>query len=165
MRIQSFFSPRLLATAIMASSLTIAGCASSQGANEYSRGQVGQISRVDEGVIISSRAVTIQGGEGSLGTATGAVIGGVAGSQVGGGQDERIIAGVIGAVAGGIIGQQVDKGASKQAGYEYKVRLDRNGEIVSIVQGGDIAMANGTPVYVEYGARARVVPQNANIGY
>jgi outer membrane lipoprotein SlyB len=72
--------------------------------------------------------------------------------------------GVVGAVAGGIAGNAIGKNATKQPGFAYTVRL-RSGELITITQGGDIAIANGTPVLVEYGARARVIPQGASIGY
>ena len=146
--------------------LAVTGCASSQGANDYSHNEVGRISRVDEGVVVASRAIMIDGtNNGLLGAATGAVIGGIAGSQVGGGDDEKAIAGVIGAVGGAIAGQQVGKAGGKQRGFEYKIRLDKNDEIISIAQGGDVALPNGTPIFIEYGNRARVVPQNIDIGY
>ncbi|MFC7292463.1 glycine zipper 2TM domain-containing protein [Hirschia litorea] len=156
-----------LAFALAAGTLiTLGGCASSQGANDYSRNEVGRIARVDEGEIIASRAVQIAASNnGLLGAATGAVIGGIAGSQVGGGDDEKAIAGVVGAVGGAIAGQQINKSAGKQQGFEYKIRLAKDGQIISITQGGDVALPNGTPVFIEYGERARVVPQNANIGY
>jgi hypothetical protein len=54
--------------------------------------------------------------------------------------------------------------ASAEAGHAYTVRL-RTGELVSIAQAGDAVIANGTPVLVEYGAHARVIPQNISIGY
>lgn len=155
------------AFAIIAGTAMIAsGCAASQGANDYSRSEVGRISRIDEGTIVASRAIQIAASNnGMLGAATGAIIGGIAGSQVGGGDDEKAIAGVVGAVGGAIAGQKISQGAGKQNGYEYKIRLDKNDEIISIVQGGDVALPNGTPIFIEYGDRARVVPQNTDIGY
>lgn len=149
----------------MGALLTVGGCASNQGARDYSRAEVGQVARVDEGTVISSEPVTIEGREGILGAATGAVIGGIAGSQIGGGDDEQAIAGVIGAVGGGIAGRQIEKSATTKPGFRYTVRLARTGELITIVQGGDVAMPNGTPVYVQYGERARVVPRDVNIGY
>ena len=153
------------AASITAIALVLGGCASNLGANEYDRGQVGQVSRVGAGVVVASRAIIIEGRDPYLGTATGAVIGGVAGSQVGGGSDERAIAGVAGAVIGGIVGNQVEKSATKKPGFAYTVQLDKGGDLVTITQGGDIAIANGTPVFVEYGARPRVIPQAASIRY
>lgn len=154
-----------LAASVTGVALVLGGCASNLGANEYERGQVGQVSRVESGVVIASRAIIIEGRDPYLGGATGAVIGGVAGSQVGGGDDERAIAGVAGAVIGGIVGSQVEKAATKKPGFAYTVQLDKSGDIVTITQGGDIALANGTPVFVEYGARPRVIPQAASVRY
>jgi outer membrane lipoprotein SlyB len=166
MDVKSYEIPALkpnkaFAAAFAALALALAGCASGLGANSYERGQVGTVARVEEGTVVASRAIVIEGSQTgqTVGTATGAVIGGVAGSQIGGGSDERAIAGVIGAVGGGIIGNAIGKNATKQPGFAYTVRL-RSGELVTITQGGDIAIANGTPVLVEYGARARVIPQN-----
>jgi hypothetical protein len=48
--------------------------------------------------------------------------------------------------------------------YAYTVRL-RTGELVAIDQPGRPPIAVGTPVLVEYGAHARVIPQNVSIGY
>ena len=155
-----------LYAAIALGALTaLGGCASNQGARDYSRSEVGQVTRVDEGVVISSEPVTIEGRDGYLGAATGAVIGGIAGSTVGGGDEERAIAGVIGAVGGGIAGRQIEKGATTKPGFRYTVRLARTDELITIVQGGDVAMANGTPVYVQYGERARVIPRDVSVGY
>lgn len=152
---------KAFAAAFAALALALAGCASGLGANSYERGTVGTVARVEEGTVVASRSIVIEGSQTgqTVGTATGAVIGGVAGSQIGGGSDERAIAGVIGAVGGGILGNAIGKNATKQPGFAYTVRL-RSGELVTITQGGDLAIANGTPVLVEYGARARVIPQN-----
>lgn len=55
--------------------------------------------------------------------------------------------------------QATDSGA-----HAYTVRL-RTGELVSIAQVSAYAVPEGTPVVIEYGAQARVIPQNASIGY
>ncbi len=46
----------------------------------------------------------------------------------------------------------------------YTVKL-RTGELATIAQAGTALIAAGTPVLVEYGARNRIIPQNASIGY
>jgi hypothetical protein len=48
--------------------------------------------------------------------------------------------------------------------HAYTVRL-RTGELVQIEQASAYAILEGTPVVIEYGAQARVIPQNASIGY
>jgi outer membrane lipoprotein SlyB len=152
------------AAAFAALAMTLAGCATGLGANSYERGSVGTVSRVDEGTIVASRSIVIEGSQtgGMLGGATGAAVGAIAGSQIGGGSDERAIGGVIGAVAGGVLGNTVGNMSTRKPGFAYTVRL-RSGELVTITQGGDLAIANGTPVLVEYGDRARVIPQNISI--
>ena len=156
---------KAFAAAFAAMTMALAGCASGLGANDYERGQIGQVSRVEEAVIVSSRAITIEGRDGYVGGATGAVVGGVAGSQIGGSDEDRAIAGVLGAVAGAVIGSQIENSTTTKPGFAYTVRIAETGELVTITQGGDIAMANGTPVFIEYGERPRIVPQAANVGY
>ena len=151
------------AAAFIVLTLALAGCASGLGANSYERGHVGAVARVDEGVIVASRPIVIEG-SGNLGAATGAALGGLAGSQIGGGRTSNTAGAIVGAVAGGVIGDSVGKSANRQSGFAYTVRL-RSGELISITQGGDYAISNGTPVLVEYGQRARVIPQNVSIGY
>ena len=136
-----------------------AGCASGLGANDYSRSDVGNISRIDAGYITSVRQVKIEGTQNGLGTATGAVVGGAAGSMVGGGDEERLIAGVLGAVAGGLIGAATQEGVTAQTGYEYVIRLERNGEDIVVVQGADVQLGVGQPVNVVYGNRVRIIPR------
>ena len=48
--------------------------------------------------------------------------------------------------------------------HAYTVRL-RTGELVQVQQASAYAILEGTPVVIEYGAQARVIPQNASIGY
>lgn len=154
------------AAAFAALALALAGCASGLGANSYERGAVGTVARVEEGRVVASRAIVIEGSNtgSTVGTATGAVLGGLAGSEVGGGRKANTAGALVGAVAGGVVGNMIGNSATRQNGFAYTVRL-RSGELVTITQGGDIPIANGTPVLVEYGARARVIPQNASIGF
>jgi hypothetical protein len=67
--------------------------------------------------------------------------------------------GKVGALAVNAIG----KSAGSQPGFAYTIRLP-SGELVSVAQAGDFAMPAGTPVLIEYGAHARVVPQHAGLG-
>jgi outer membrane lipoprotein SlyB len=154
------------AAAFAVLALALAGCASGLGANSYERAQVGTVSRVEEGTVVASRAIIIEGSRSGefIGTATGAAIGGLAGSEIGGGRKANTAGAIVGAVAGGAIGNAIGNSATQKPGFAYTVRL-RSGELVTITQGGDMAIANGTPVLVEYGERARVIPQNASIGY
>lgn len=138
--------------------LALSGCASSTASGTYSRNQVGDVNQTQRGVVISSRAVKIEGTKSGVGTAAGAVAGAAAGSQIGGGRAENVVGGIAGAVAGGLIGAAAEEGLTKGQGIEYVIELD-DGRTVTIVQGADVVIAPGTPVLVIYGERARVVPQ------
>ena len=75
------------------------------------------------GVIESTREVVTKGEGTGLGAAGGAVVGGVLGNQVGGG-DGKKIATVVGAVGGAIAGNEVEKRVKSTKSYDVTVRLD-----------------------------------------
>ncbi len=153
-----------IAFAVLATAL--AGCASGLGANSYEASQVGRVARVEEGTIVAARPITIEAPNSSakIGTLAGAALGGLAGSEIGGGHKANTAGAIGGAVLGGLAGNAIGKSAGAQPGFAYTIRLP-SGELVSVTQAGDFAMPAGTPVLIEYGARARVVPQNMAYGY
>lgn len=150
-----------VAFAVLATAL--AGCASGLGANTYDRGSVGMVSRVEEGTVIDTRPIKIEGSQKGtgVGTIAGAALGGLAGSELGGGSKANTAGAIGGAILGGVIGNAVGNAATAQDGFAYTIRL-RNGELVSIAQAGAQPIPAGTPVLIEYGERARVIPQNAS---
>ncbi len=148
------------AAAIMALAAIVSGCQSGIGAGDIPRAQVGQVGRVDEGVVVSVRPVRVENDRTIVGPATGAAIGGIAGSQVGGGNEEQAIAAIAGAVLGGLIGGAVDRGVSTRQGYGYVVRREKDGQLITVVQGADVQIPPGAQVYIEYlGDRARIIPR------
>jgi outer membrane lipoprotein SlyB len=142
----------------LAITASLGACASGVGAGDYGRSGVGQVNKAEEAVVVSVRKIRIEGESTFVGTASGAAIGGIAGSQIGGGRDERAIGGVAGAVIGGVVGSSVEKGITSQDGIEYVLRL-ANGEIRTISQGGDVYLQPGARAWIIYGQRARVVPR------
>ena len=87
---------------------------------------------MEAGTVTAVRAVNIQNDQRGVATATGAVLGGLAGSTVGGGRGQ-IAATVGGAVAGGAAGNAI--AGTTRAGVEVTVQLD-NGRTVAVVQEG-----------------------------
>ncbi|MBU6320623.1 MAG: glycine zipper 2TM domain-containing protein [Alphaproteobacteria bacterium] len=136
----------------------LVGCVSADGAPSYPASSVHTPIRLEAGVIERVRSVVIEGEKTIVGPAAGAVIGGVAGSQVGGGSEERTIMAIAGAVLGGMAGSAIEKGVTRKTGAAYTVRLNRGGELVTVVQEGAAVFAPGDRVHVEYGAVTRVVP-------
>jgi outer membrane lipoprotein SlyB len=146
-----------MAGALAAVSLAITGCAGSYGAGETTASGVGQTSTVYEGVVVQVRDVTIKPDGSLLGTGTGAVLGGIAGSQVGGGDAANAAGAIAGAVIGGVVGNQADKRLNTRPGYAYTIRMDRDDSLKEIVQGADILIQPGTPVFVTFGPNKTTV--------
>ncbi len=138
------------AAALGALSLVVAGCAAPIGPNTVGRGSVGYASTVRPGVVTSVREVTIQGADkNGIGTASGAAIGGLLGSQVGGRGTTQAIGAIGGALLGGIAGNAATRAVTTNRGLAYIVRFD-NGESREIVQGPDIYIQPGTAVDVTF---------------
>lgn len=150
---------RALIASALVPAMLLGACASDYGANDYSARSVGQISRSDSGVVVSSRPIRIEGSQSGVGVAGGAALGGLAGSEIGANDKGHAAGAIAGAILGGLLGAAAEKSATQKQGFAYTVQLDRSGEHITITQGGDYAIPNGTPVWVEYGDRARVVPK------
>jgi outer membrane lipoprotein SlyB len=121
-------STRLALAGALAATAVITGCASTSSSSVYSGGQARQEQTVRMGVVESVRQVTIEGSKSGVGTIAGGAIGGVAGSNIGGGNRGSAVGTILGAVAGGIAGNAIEQGTTKKQGLEITVKLD-NGEL------------------------------------
>ncbi len=135
--------------------LLLGGCAYRAGPYDYRGYEVGTAQSVQFGIVDSVRDVRINPGETGVGTAGGAVLGGLAGSQVGGGSGQ--VAGAVGgAILGGIIGHNVEESANDRHGLEITVHLD-SGRYISVVQEANEYFRPGDRVRVLSGrGRSRV---------
>ena len=111
------------AVALLMGVAMLGGCVSSQGGNVYSRNEVRQAQSVSMGTITSLRAVNIEGTKSFIGAGAGAVLGGVAGSAIGGGKG-RYLTAIAGAVGGGVLGSMAEEGLTSANGVEITVRED-----------------------------------------
>ena len=133
-------------TAAALSALLLGGCAYNAGSRDYRGYQVMGEQSVRFGIVESVRDVNIAPHETGVGTAGGAVLGGIAGSNVGQGSGQ--VAGAIGgAILGGIIGQNVERSANQRQGLEVTVLLD-SGKYVAVVQQADEQFRPGDRVRV-----------------
>lgn len=141
-------------TLILVASI-LGACATSNSGDVYRREDTRKIQSVRMGVIESVRSVKLEGTNSNIGTAAGAVVGGIAGSTVGEGKGSAIGA-VIGAVAGGIAGSAIEEVATRTDGVEITVKLD-NGSLVAIVQEATETFKPGEKVrLIETGGTTRV---------
>jgi outer membrane lipoprotein SlyB len=114
-------------------SVTLVGCARGLTGTTYTRDEARRVQTVQYGTVESVTPVVIEGrNEGLVGTGSGAIVGGLAGSTVGGGKG-RSIATVVGAVAGGLAGQAAEKSLTTRQGQEITIRMESE-EILSVIQ-------------------------------
>lgn len=143
----------VLATALVA---TLAAC-STTSPDVIKREDAQRMSNVLDGVVLSTRTVTVDGSQSGIGAAAGGVVGGIAGSSVGGRRESAIV-GVLGAVAGGVAGNAIERGATKEEALEILVQL-KSGERRAIVQakGSEAINVGDQVIIVTTGGKARVV--------
>ena len=150
---------KVMAGALAALTLALAGCANNPGVGTTSTQSLGQASTVYQGTVTSVRAVTIKPDRSLIGSATGAVLGGLAGSELGGGDKAQTAGAIGGAVIGGVAGNAAGKGLGTKQGYAYIVRFN-NGEVKEIIQGADIYITPSTQVDIIAGADGwKLVPR------
>jgi outer membrane lipoprotein SlyB len=102
------------------------------------------------GNVESIREISTRAQGSGLGAAGGAVLGGLLGNQVGGGQG-RQLATVAGAVGGAVVGNQVEGNMKATKSYEIKVRLD-DGSSRTFHQQSAPGWGNGDRVRIVNGA-------------
>lgn len=138
---------KMVATATALSFVLLTSCSSTpQSSSSFGQSEVGRAQSVEWGQIENIRAVTITNDNRRIGTATGAVLGGIAGSTIGSGTRANAAGAVAGAVAGGTVGNAVT--GTSTNGVEITVRLDSGGSI-AVVQ-------PGSPADYRTGDRVRV---------
>ena len=115
--------------------MSLIACSSTPSSGVYEKRQAGVLQEVKFGTVHSVRNVLIQNEDKGVGGASGAVLGGLAGSHVGGGSG-RIAGAVVGAVLGGIAGSTIDKNVQSKRGLEITVRLS-TGKVVAVTQLAD----------------------------
>lgn len=127
----------------------LTGCVSNLSGTTYSRSEARQVQNVEYGVVESAIPVVLEGTNSAIGAGAGAVVGGIAASNIGGGRGKNI-ATVLGAVAGGVAGKSAEEALTRTQGQEITVRL-RSGRVISVVQ----EVADG-PMF-QAGDRVRVL--------
>jgi len=147
---------KLICICAAAAALLLSAC-STTSPDVVKREDAQHMSNVLDGVVLSTRTVTVEGSQSGVGAAAGGVVGGVAGSTVGQGKG-AIVGGVVGAVAGGVAGNAIERGATREEALEILVQL-KSGERRAIVQakGAEVLSPGDQVIIVTNGGKARVV--------
>jgi outer membrane lipoprotein SlyB len=137
----------LIAAMLAGSALAVAGGCASFAPQDYGYSEARSIESVVYGTIESVRPVRLNEDHGGVGSAAGAVIGGLAGNELGHGAG-RAVTTILGAIGGGLAGNAIERNATAQSGTEIVVRLD---------SGASIAVVQGASEQFETGQRVRVL--------
>ena len=147
---------RSTAALALVATIGLTACAPTNTNSTYTGADIGRSAIVSYGVIVSARAVTVQGHGGSgVGTLAGAAAGGVAGSFIGGGARTNLIGAIGGALIGGIAGTAIEGSASQGQAAEFIIRED-SGQTISVVQTNEENFRPGDRIVLTRGARTRI---------
>jgi outer membrane lipoprotein SlyB len=135
--------------------LSLAACGPSYSPDTYAAGSVQQASKVDQGVVIGRREVSVST-SGGIGAVAGGAAGGIAGAQFGAGAVSALSA-LGGSLIGGLAGSAAEKVSTDTKAFEYIVRKPNN-ELISVTQRDEKPLEIGAKVLVIAGAQARIVP-------
>ena len=133
--------------------------------NSVKKSDTQKIKNIQYGNIISSLPVKVKG-EGSLiGATTGAMIGGLLGTQVCN-DGKKLIAGakceeiaiVYATIGGAALGYVTEAILGNHQGYQYIINIDDSDNDIAIVQGNEVKINNGERVVIIYGKTIRVTP-------
>ena len=122
-----------------------------------------KITSIKYGNIVSSLPVKVKGEGSIIGTSTGALIGGLLGTQVCG---KELIAGakceeiaiVYATIGGAALGYVTEALLGNHDGYQYIINVDESNEDIAIVQGSETLIKNGERVVIIFGKTIRVLP-------
>ena len=122
-----------------------------------------KITSIKYGNIVSSMPVKVKGEGSMIGASTGALIGGLLGTQVCG---KELIAGakceeiaiVYATIGGAALGYVTEAILGNHDGYQYIIDLDDSNDDIAIVQGSETLLQNGERVVIIFGKTIRVLP-------
>lgn len=145
-----------LVAAALGAPLVMTGCANSS-PDLIKRGEAQRMAQVEDAVVLSVRAVTIDGTQSGIGGVVGGVVGAVGGYAGSGVQREAQVLGVLAGVGGALVGNAIERAGSSESAYEILVQL-KDGERRAIVQAkGSEVFQPGDPVLiVTSGGKVRV---------
>jgi outer membrane lipoprotein SlyB len=144
-------------TLVAAIAVTLAACATSS-PDVIKREDAQRMALVEDAVVLTVRAVTIDGTQSGVGAAVGGVVGAIGGYGGSSIQRESQVLGVLAGVAGAAAGNAVERLSTKEQATELLVQL-KGGERRSIIQGaGSEKLEPGDAVIiVTNGGKVRVI--------
>lgn len=146
---------RVIVTCLALGVALLPSCANYGDLSRVTAGEVGTVSQVIPGTIVSARTVRADasGTDKALGTGVGAALGAGAGSLLGGGSG-RVVSTVGFGVLGALAGRGAAKYANQSDAQELVIRADGTNATYSVVQ----------PIYEQYGPLSPGLHGNLHYG-
>ena len=146
----------MIKTLTVAAALAVLAACTTTSPDVVQKGDAQRLSTVQDATVLSVRDVKVDGTQSGAGGATGAVLGGIAGSSRSHGGEQAAL-GVIGAVAGAVIGNAVERSATSEDAVEILLQM-RNGDRRAIVQAkaGENFRPGDPVILVTTGGKTRV---------
>jgi outer membrane lipoprotein SlyB len=137
--------------------LMLVACASSS-PDVIQRGDAQRLSRVEDGVLLSTRSVVVDGSQSGIGAAVGGVTGAVAGATRGGSNAESNAIGLLVGVAGAVAGNAIERMGTREDATELLIQL-KGGERRAVVQakGGEVLRPGDRVILITTSGKVRVV--------
>ena len=124
----------------------LCGCASG-GYETVPRSSASTTQTLDQGTVVATRNVKIEGESSQLGLYGGGIMGSAVGSTVGHG-DGQVLASAGGAVVGAVVGQQVEKTMTTKIAQELTIEMDDGNTVVVVQELKDPKFTTGDRVSV-----------------
>ena len=128
----------------------------------YSRGEMGQPQSFSKGIIISERNITVKGTKSGVGAVSGAVMGGLGGSQVSDDGAISAIGAIGGAIVGGMVGAKAEELIMRDKASEFIIQPDV-GEPFTLIQVNDEKLKTGDRVLIINSDKIRVTKDSTQI--
>ena len=128
----------------------------------YDRAEMGQPQSFGKGIIISERNVTVKGTESGIGAVSGAVMGGLGGSQVSEDGAISAIGAIGGAIVGGMVGAKAEELIMRDNASEFIIQPDV-GDPFTLIQINDEKLKTGDRVLIINSDKIRVTKDSTQI--
>jgi outer membrane lipoprotein SlyB len=156
--IKEFFMRQLFSTGLSLLLVLTLGACSTSSPDVIQRGDAQRLSQVEDGVVLSSRPVVVDGSQSGVGAAVGGVTGAVAGATRGGSNAESNAIGLLVGVAGAVAGNAIERLSTREEATELLIQL-KGGARRAVVQakGGEVLVAGDKVILITTSGKVRVV--------
>ena len=148
---------KVIRLVLVVSIAAVLGACASSSPDVIQRGDAQRMAKIEDGVVLSIRTVTVDGSQSGVGAAVGGVVGAIGGYGASGVQREGQVLGVLVGVAGAAAGNAIERFSTREEAVEILVQL-KGGERRAIVQAkaAEKLEAGDPVIIVTTGSKVRV---------